>query len=210
MTWHARVIRNATVTMRECRTTPSQKWLGGHKALMVYARWQTKSHHHDDTMFTFHASMGKLPWTGVFNHTTNNTKLLALPWLTHDPADDEKKNRAENILIAFQRTALYGICVQRPSKLVIMKRLELLKHVTESNRAWAIVLRAYLSDIETQSTHRDQTALVISPSNPFSMHIRNLICIEKGFEKSVLWTTPTSLRSAVFLFFYQDNPKSIL
>ena len=70
-----------------------------------------------------------------FNHTTNNTKLLALSWLTHDPADDEKKNRAENILIAFQRTALYGICVQRPSKLVIMKRLELLKHATESNRA---------------------------------------------------------------------------
>lgn len=153
-----------------------------------------------------HASMGKLPWTGVFNHTTNNTKLLALSWLTHDPADDEKKNRAENILIAFQRTALYGICVQRPSKLVIMKRLELLKHVTESNRARAIVLRAYLSDIETQSTHRDQTALVISPSNPFSMHIRNLICIEKGFEKSVLWTTPTSLRSAVFLFFLPGQP----
>lgn len=210
MTWHARVIRDATVTMRECRATSSQKWLGGRKALTVYARWQTKSHHHDDTMFTFHASMGKLPWTGVFNHTTNNTKLLALSWLTHDPADDEKKNRAENILIAFQRTALYGICVQRPSKLVIMKRLELLKHATESNRAWAIVLRAYLSDIETQSTHRDQTALVISPSNPFSMHIRFRMCIEKGFEKSVLWTTPTSLRSAVFLFFYQDNPKSIL
>lgn len=157
-----------------------------------------------------HASMGKLPWTGVFNHTTNNTKLLALSWLTHDPADDEKKNRAENILIAFQRTALYGICVQRPSKLVIMKRLELLKHVTESNRAWAIVLRAYLSDIETQSTHRDQTALVISPSNPFSMHIRNLICIEKGFEKVCYGLHPHHCEVPFFFFFYQDNPKSIL
>ena len=78
---------------------------------------------------------GKVTVDRSFNHTTANTKLLALSWLTHDPADDEKKNRAENILIAFQRTALYGICVQRPSKLVIMKRLELLKHVTESNRA---------------------------------------------------------------------------
>jgi hypothetical protein len=35
--WHPRVIRNATVTMSRCRSTSSQKWLGGHKALMVYA-----------------------------------------------------------------------------------------------------------------------------------------------------------------------------
>lgn len=152
---------------------------------------------------------GKVTVDRSFATPQTAQSYLRCSWLTHDPADDEKKNRAENILIAFQRTALYGICVQRPSKLVIMKRIELLKHVTESNRDKAIVLRAYLSDIETQSTHRDQTALVISPSNPFSMCIRNLMHIEKGFKQCIMDYTHITAKCRLS-FFYQDNPKPML